>query len=94
VFGHVATGGPVDNWRSRRTVLDPAARAAGIEPFGFHTLRHTCATRLLAQGVSPLAVSRMLGHHSAVFTMDVYGAVRADDMVDPNALPALGEAAR
>ena len=57
-----------------------------------HLLRHTCATRLIAQGASPLAVSRMLGHHSAVFTMDVYGKVRTDELVDPNALPSIGQA--
>jgi integrase len=50
-------------------VLKPAARKAGVPWCGFHTLRHTCATRLFHAGLNPKAVQVWLGHHSPAFTM-------------------------
>jgi integrase len=41
----------------------------------FHTLRHTCASLLLAQGVHPKIVQEMLGHSSVAITMDLYSHV-------------------
>jgi hypothetical protein len=41
---------------------------------------------LLAAGVPPLVVSRMIGHHSAAFTLDVYGHVLPSDVIDLDAL--------
>ena len=41
----------------------------------FHGLRHSAATLALAATKDVLAVSRMLGHASTEFTMDVYGHV-------------------
>jgi integrase len=38
----------------------------------FHDLRHSCATILLAQGVSPKYISELLGHSQVSFTMQVY----------------------
>lgn len=45
--------------------------------FTFHGLRHSAATLALAETKDILAVSRMLGHASTEFTMDVYGHVLA-----------------
>jgi integrase len=41
----------------------------------FHTLRHTCASLLLAQGVHPKIVQEMLGHSSVAITIDLYSHV-------------------
>lgn len=38
----------------------------------FHDLRHTFATHALRSGVQPKTVQTIMGHHSAVMTMDVY----------------------
>ena len=38
----------------------------------FHSLRHTCATMLLSQGVHPKIVQEMLGHSTVSITMDLY----------------------
>lgn len=38
-----------------------------------HDLRHTYASLLLADGAERLYVSAQLVHHSAFFTLDVYG---------------------
>jgi integrase len=37
---------------------------------GFHDLRHTCASLLIAQGASVKAVQAQLGHASATVTLD------------------------
>jgi integrase len=41
-----------------------------------HDLRHAYASRLIAAGVNPLTISRMLGHSSFAFTASVYGHLR------------------
>ena len=50
---------------------------------GFHTFRHGFASMLIERGTSILQVSRLLGHHSAAFTLRVYGHVLADDQAAP-----------
>lgn len=47
----------------------------GLEGLRFHDLRHTHATILLKQGVSPHVVSQRLGHATVAFTLDRYGHV-------------------
>ena len=41
----------------------------------FHSLRHTCASMLLAQGVHPKVVQEMLGRSPVSITMDLYSHV-------------------
>ncbi|WP_394181474.1 tyrosine-type recombinase/integrase [Yoonia maritima] len=38
-----------------------------------HNLRHYYASQLIANSVDPLTIKTWMGHHSASFTMDVYG---------------------
>jgi integrase len=73
-----APGGPDDllfpwgyeNYRSR--VFSKITRAAGLNdgsrPFTFHDLRHTYATRLAADGVSPVQIMTVLGHKDLTMT--------------------------
>ena len=52
---------------------------AGIEEHvRFHDLRRTFTTLALQNGVDAKTVSRMLGHYSAEFTLDVYTNVTKD----------------
>jgi integrase len=51
------------------------ARASGLPRIGFHGLRHSVASSLLAAGMPVLEVSRRLGHSTATMTLDVYGHV-------------------
>jgi integrase len=45
---------------------------AGLQQRRFHDLRHSCATLLLAQGVSPRVVMEILGHSHIALTMNTY----------------------
>lgn len=78
--GHVFTtemGGPVDP-RNALRALTTAAKAAGLEGIGLHTLRHTAATTMLEAGVPLRTVSELLGHSSVAVTGDVYGHVSSE----------------
>jgi len=59
-----------DNLATR--VLAPACETAGVAWAGFHTFRHTVASRLFAEGRNVVQVQRWLGHHSPSFTLDTY----------------------
>lgn len=77
----VATWLDPDNVAER--VLAPACAAAGVEWAGFHTFRHTVASRLFAEGRSVVAVQRWLGHHSPSFTLDTYVHLLSEDLGTP-----------
>jgi integrase len=70
-----------DNLADR--VLSPACKRAGVEWAGFHTFRHTVASRLFAQGRNVVQVQRWLGHHSPSFTLDTYVHLLDGDLGEP-----------
>ena len=59
--------------------MQPAEHRTGKQRLRIHDLRHSFASELLSRGVSPLAVSRILGHASASFTLDRYGHLMPRD---------------
>lgn len=71
-----------------RRVLRPAAERAGLGVFGFHSLRHTAASRLLRAGVSPKQLQIVLGHHSPAFTLAIYAHLLPSDLPDVDFLDA------
>ena len=66
-------------------------RRAGLPQRRFHDLRHSSATLLLVQGVSPRVVMEILGHSEIGMTMNTYShvvpelrrdaAARMDDVI-------------
>ena len=64
-------------------MLAPACEEAGVEWAGFHTFRHTVASRLFAPGGNAVQVQRWLGHHSASFTLDTYVHLLDNDLGRP-----------
>lgn len=73
----------------------PAAARAGVPWASFHTLRHTCASRLFRLGWNAKQVQVVLGHHSPAFTLATYVHLMPDDLPDADlleALPASGRA--
>lgn len=75
--GYILTtslGTPIDprnlerNWKS-------LLGKAGILPMPFHSLRHTCASFLLMQGVPLRHVQQVLRHSKLSLTADLYGHI-------------------
>jgi integrase len=61
----------------------PDRRGGGVPWAGFHAFRHTCATRLFAEGRNAVQVQRWLGHHSPAFTLATYVHLLDDDLGGP-----------
>ncbi|MHB8234317.1 MAG: tyrosine-type recombinase/integrase [Solirubrobacteraceae bacterium] len=76
-----------------RDALGPAREEADLAWVGFHTFRHTCASMLFADGRNIVQVQHWLGHHSAAFTLSVYGHLLDGDIGEPLALPSQREGA-
>jgi integrase len=73
----------VSKWRP--SVLAPAVRRLVETVPGFptvtpHDLRHTAASLAISAGANPKAVQTMLGHASAVLTLDTYADLFPDDL--------------
>ena len=72
-----ANGAPIDPGTLDRA-FSQALKRADLPAIRLHDARHTYATWLLEQGVSPKVVQTMLGHSSIRITMDVYSHVSLD----------------
>jgi integrase len=77
------TGGPMDPANLRRRVLWPATSEADVSWAGFHAFRHTFASLHIERGTNIVRLSRLLGHHKASFTLDVYAHLLDDGLGDP-----------
>ena len=70
----MAEGGPIRQRNFYRRHFKPAVIAAGLpEGLHFHSLRHTCAAFLIADGRHMEEVKDHLGHSSIRVTSDRYG---------------------
>ena len=95
VFGS-ANGKALRQENVRRRALEVGAQEANVPWVGFHTFRHTCASRLFAEGRNVVQIQRWLGHHSPSFTLDTYvdlldgdlGAPLASSLARVNKVPA------
>jgi integrase len=72
-------GGPVDP-RNLLRMIAVAAKAAGVDGIGVHTLRHSAAVAWLEAGGHIKTVADLLEHSSIAITGDVYGHT-SDDTV-------------
>jgi integrase len=90
------TGTPVDPANARRAMLRVLKAAKLPLYFTSHGLRHTYASILLAEGVSPVYVQEQLGHATIELTVSTYGrwlkkkAPGALDRLDSVAVPQSG----
>jgi integrase len=66
-----SSGRPFDG-RNVVRMFRQVLRKARLPRMRFHDLRHSCASLLLAQGVSPRVVMETLGHSRISVTMDTY----------------------
>jgi integrase len=74
---------PYDPRHLEVRVLSPACAEAGVAWAGFHTFRHTVATRMFASGRTAVQVQHWLGHRSAAFTLNTYVHLLDDDLGGP-----------
>lgn len=63
----------------RQRIFMPAAKRLGLTGITIHSLRHTCASLLIALGAPITTVSHVLGHASVKMTLDTYGHYYEDD---------------
>lgn len=68
-------------YKVRRVLGEPAPR--------FHDMRHTCVSLLLADGVPPNVVQKIVGHSAIEVTMTIYAHTSLDQMRE--ALDGLGK---
>jgi integrase len=68
--------------------MERACRAAGIEPLGFHQLRHTYASLALMSGMPMIVLARNLGHRDTRMVEHHYGHLLKtyeDQMIEAHA---------
>ena len=66
-----ADGSPIST-RSYQYIFSRLTRNAGVPPYNFHALRHTFATRAIECSMDIKTLSELLGHKSAVITLNRY----------------------
>lgn len=59
----------IDAQNFYKRIYLPALKKAGIEGVVWHTLRHTCASRLVMAGVDIRTVQEIMGHKTLTMTM-------------------------
>jgi site-specific recombinase XerD len=66
-------GGAIRAQSFQRTTLTAAAEKLSLSGLHPHELRHTAASLAIASGATIKVVQQMLGHKSAIMTLDFYG---------------------
>jgi integrase-like protein len=61
-------------------VFDPAATKAGVGGLAPHELRHMCASLAIRSRASIKTVQRLVGHATAIMTLDNYGHLYPDEL--------------
>ena len=56
-----------------RRIFKRVLDKAGLREIRLHDIRHTYASLLLTDGVTPVSVKEQLGHSSIQMTVDIYG---------------------
>lgn len=64
-----------------RKVMSKHIELSGVPYIKFHGLRHSCASRMINAGVSPLIVSKHLRHSSVKETLDTYSHIFPNETV-------------
>ena len=73
-------GGALRAQGFQRTVLTETAASLGLKGLHPHALRHTAASLEIASGANVKVVQQMLGHKSAIMTLDLYGHLFPDQL--------------
>jgi integrase len=65
-------GTPMKGRNVTQRILEPALKRAGLRKVGFHSLRHSYVSMLIAQGENVKTIQALVGHSSAKVTWDRY----------------------
>jgi integrase len=80
VFESARGGGYVTLGQARYTFAKAVSTVSGIDGVRLHDLRHTCASLAISAGANVKVVQKLLGHKTAVLTLDRYGHLFPDDL--------------
>lgn len=80
VFTSARSGGYLTLGQARYTFQKATAVVDGCGGVRLHDLRHTCASLAISSGANVKVVQRLLGHKTAVLTLDRYGHLFPDDL--------------
>ena len=79
------SGGPLGHRNVTERGFEPARKRAGIEGVSFHSMRHAFASRMIARGISPTVLAKLMGHESSAITerryIHLFDKQRTDDAV-------------
>jgi integrase len=80
VFTSARSGRHLTFGQARYTFQKAAAAVDGCAGVRLHDLRHTCASLAISAGANVKVVQKLLGHKTAVLTLDRYGHLFPDDL--------------
>lgn len=80
VFPSARNGGYLTLAQARYTFQKATAAVEGCDRVRLHDLRHTCASLAISAGANVKVVQHLLGHKTAVLTVDRYGHLFPDDL--------------
>lgn len=80
VFESARGGGYLTLGQARYAFQKATAAVDGCGGVRLHDLRHTCASLAISAGANVKVVQRLLGHKTAVLTLDRYGHLLPDDL--------------
>lgn len=80
VFESARGGGYLTLGQARYSFTKAATAVGGIDGVRLHDLRHTCASLAISAGANVKVVQKLLGHKTAVLTLDRYGHLFPDDL--------------
>jgi integrase len=65
-------GTPLGHRNVTRRGFEPAITRAGIEKVTFHDMRHAFASRMIARGIEPVTLAKLMGHEDIRETLNTY----------------------
>ncbi len=80
VFESARGGGYLTLGQARYAFAKATAVVGGIDGVRLHDLRHTCASLAISARANVKVVQKLLGHKTAVLTLDRYGHLFPDDL--------------
>ena len=82
-------GTPLSHRNVTSRGFGPAAKLAGL-PVSIHDARHAFASKMIARGIDPVTLSKLMGHANPRVTLDVYSHLYDRERSDEAVRKAMG----